>query len=218
MESPPETTCTPWSWPGTEQEGKQTPPAVQAYGHTLCQELGQRPERGGRLAARLRQDAPTSSRPPSSDSPYKIPSPPGSKARSHRWWPTGASGASPGALGASHCPGGEARRVRVWPWRVSPAPPVLSPPGTGVPADRAGGEPLGGAPGAVSGLWPLVSSIALRGADHGIRAALQCAAGGVGWDVWARAPYCGTLVCLGAGRADQLKGHPEGARPGDAGA
>jgi transposase len=61
------------SFPLTEQDWEQTPPAVQAYLHSLHDEIGQLQERVERLEARLHQDSTTSSRPPSSDSPYKKP-------------------------------------------------------------------------------------------------------------------------------------------------
>ena len=59
-----------WPFPFTEQDWEQTPPAVQAYLHTLHREMGQLHERVEGLEARLKQDS-TTSRPPSSDSPYK---------------------------------------------------------------------------------------------------------------------------------------------------
>ena len=69
----PESGSTGWSFPFTEQDGDQTPPAVQAYLHTLHHELGQLHECIEGLEARLKQDSTTSSKPPSSDSPYKKP-------------------------------------------------------------------------------------------------------------------------------------------------
>jgi transposase len=62
-----------WSFPFTQQDWAQTPPAVQAYLHTLHHEMGQLQEQMERLEARLKQDSTTSSRPPSSDSPYTKP-------------------------------------------------------------------------------------------------------------------------------------------------
>jgi transposase len=61
------------SLPFTEQDWEQTPLAVQVYLHTLHHEMGHLQERVKRLEARLNQDSTTSSRPPSSDSPYKKP-------------------------------------------------------------------------------------------------------------------------------------------------
>jgi transposase len=58
-----------WSLPFTEQDWEQTPPAVQAYLHTLRDEMRQLQERVESLEARLNQNSTTSSRPPSSDSP-----------------------------------------------------------------------------------------------------------------------------------------------------
>jgi transposase len=80
MELPSEPNPTAWSLPFTEQDWEQTPPAVQAYVHTLHDELShlrhemeQLQERIEHLEARLKQNSTTSSRPPSSDSPYKKP-------------------------------------------------------------------------------------------------------------------------------------------------
>jgi len=73
MESRLESNVTVWPCPFSEQDWEQTPPAVQAYLHTLRHEMGQLQERVESLEARLNQNAATSSRPPSSDSPYKKP-------------------------------------------------------------------------------------------------------------------------------------------------
>jgi transposase len=62
-----------WPFPFTPQEWAQTPPAVQAYLHTVHDALAQLQERVETLEARLTQNSTTSSRPPSSDSPYKKP-------------------------------------------------------------------------------------------------------------------------------------------------
>jgi len=62
-----------WPFPFTPQNGAQTPLAVQAYVHTLRDEVKQLHDGVERLEARLRQKSTTSSRPPSSDSPYKKP-------------------------------------------------------------------------------------------------------------------------------------------------
>ena len=69
----PERDRTERSFPFTEQDWTTTPPAVQAYLHTLHDQLSQLQERVERLEARLNQDSTTSSRPPSSDSPYTKP-------------------------------------------------------------------------------------------------------------------------------------------------
>jgi transposase len=66
-------TDTLWPFPFTPQDWEQTPPAVQAYLHTVHEVLRQLQERVETLEARLKQDSATSSRPPSSDSPYKKP-------------------------------------------------------------------------------------------------------------------------------------------------
>ena len=73
MEPQPEANSRGWLFPFTEQEWEQTPPAVQAYLHTLRDEMGQLHERVENLEARLTQNSTTSSRPPSSDSPYTKP-------------------------------------------------------------------------------------------------------------------------------------------------
>jgi transposase len=62
-----------WSLPFTPQDWAQTPLAVQAYIHSLHDEPSQLHTRLETLEARLTQNSTTSSRPPSSDSPYKKP-------------------------------------------------------------------------------------------------------------------------------------------------
>jgi transposase len=62
-----------WPFPFGPQDWEHTPPAVQAYVHTLHHELAQLRERMEALEARLQANSTTSSRPPSSDSPYKKP-------------------------------------------------------------------------------------------------------------------------------------------------
>jgi transposase len=71
MESLSEPTNTIWSFPFTPQDWEQTPLAVQAYVRTLHDEVKQLHDCVETLAARLQQNSTTSSRPPSSDSPYK---------------------------------------------------------------------------------------------------------------------------------------------------
>lgn len=80
MEPRPEFKPTVRTFPFTERDWAQTPPAVQAYVSTLDDEMGrlygemsQLQERIESLEARLQQNSTTSSRPPSSDSPYKKP-------------------------------------------------------------------------------------------------------------------------------------------------
>jgi transposase len=73
MESLSEPANTSWPFPLIPQDWEQTPPAVQAYLHTVRDELGQLQEHVETLVARLTQNSTTSSRPPSSDSPYKKP-------------------------------------------------------------------------------------------------------------------------------------------------
>src|SRR5215475_8185672 len=73
MASLSEPTNTVWSFPFMPQDWEQTPPAVQAYVRTLRNEVAQLHDRVEILEARLTQNSTTSSRPPSSDSPYKKP-------------------------------------------------------------------------------------------------------------------------------------------------
>ena len=73
MEPLSEPTNTVWSFPFTPQDWEQTPPAVQAYVRTLRDEVAQLHDRVETLETRLTQDSTTSSRPPSSDSPFKKP-------------------------------------------------------------------------------------------------------------------------------------------------
>ena len=73
MESLSDPTNTLWPFPFTPQDWAQTPLAVQAYVHTLQDELTQLREHLEALEARLTQNSTTSHRPPSSDSPYKKP-------------------------------------------------------------------------------------------------------------------------------------------------
>ncbi len=71
MEPQSEPTNSLWPFPFTPQDWEQTPPAVQAYLHSVCNALKQLHERVETLEARLTQNSTTSHRPPSSDSPYK---------------------------------------------------------------------------------------------------------------------------------------------------
>src|SRR5215471_21638190 len=73
MEPLSEPTGPVWLFPFTPQVWEHTPTAVQAYVHTLRDELTQLHERVEALEARLRQNSTTAHRPPSSDSPYKKP-------------------------------------------------------------------------------------------------------------------------------------------------
>src|SRR5262249_1567314 len=73
MESLSEPANTGWSFPFTPQDWERTPTVVQAYIHTLHDELTQLRARVETLEARLTQNSTTSHRPPSSDSPYKKP-------------------------------------------------------------------------------------------------------------------------------------------------
>ena len=62
-----------WPFPCGLQDWEHTPPAVQAYVHTLHHALTQLRERVDALEARLKADSTTSQRPPSADSPAKKP-------------------------------------------------------------------------------------------------------------------------------------------------
>jgi len=62
-----------WSFPFTPQDWEQTPRTVQAYVRTLRDEVVQLHDRVETLEARLTQNSTTSSKPPSSDSPFKKP-------------------------------------------------------------------------------------------------------------------------------------------------
>src|ERR687886_771409 len=62
-----------WPFPFVPQDWEHTPTAVQAYVHTLQDELTQLHARVEALEARLTQNSTTSHRPPSSDSPYEKP-------------------------------------------------------------------------------------------------------------------------------------------------
>src|SRR5215467_9623088 len=73
MEPLSEPANTVWSFPFTPQDWAQTPLAVQAYVRTLRDEVEQLHDCVETLEARLQQNSTTSSRPPSSDSPYKKP-------------------------------------------------------------------------------------------------------------------------------------------------
>src|SRR5262249_24743082 len=73
MASRSESNDTGWPFPFTPQDWEQTPPAVQAYVRTLRDEVAQLQDRVETLETRLQQNSTTSSRPPSSDSPYKKP-------------------------------------------------------------------------------------------------------------------------------------------------
>src|SRR2546428_13628562 len=73
MEPWSEPTNTVWSFPFTPQDWEQTPLAVQAYVRTLRDEVDQLHDRVETLEARLTQNSTTSSRPPSSDAPFKNP-------------------------------------------------------------------------------------------------------------------------------------------------
>ena len=61
MEPRSEPASTVWPFPFTPQDWAQTPPAVQAYLHTVRDALGQLQEHVETLEARLRQNSTTSS-------------------------------------------------------------------------------------------------------------------------------------------------------------
>jgi Family of unknown function (DUF6444) len=82
--------CIAWPFPCVPQDWERTPTAVKAYVHSLHDELTQLRARVEALEARLTQNATTSSRPPSSDSPYKKPRPrppcPGKQTENRAIW------------------------------------------------------------------------------------------------------------------------------------
>ena len=95
IEPSPELTIntTAWPFPFSQADWAQTPLAVQAYIATLHQELAQLKQRVEVLEARTHATSQTSSRPPSSDSPYR-------KGRKKRDGKTsGRPGAKPGHPG-----------------------------------------------------------------------------------------------------------------------
>jgi transposase len=73
MDQPSAPDSATWPFPFSQQDWEQTPLAVQAYVHSLRDELTRLHEHGKALEARLTQNSTTSHRPPSSDSPYKKP-------------------------------------------------------------------------------------------------------------------------------------------------
>src|SRR5262249_38098546 len=73
MEPWSEPTHTVWPFPFPPRDWEQTPLVVQAYVRTLRDEVAQLQDRVETLETRLQQNSTTSSRPPSSDSPYKKP-------------------------------------------------------------------------------------------------------------------------------------------------
>jgi Family of unknown function (DUF6444) len=84
---------TDWPFPFSQADWAQTPPAVQAYIAALQQELNQLKQRVEALEARTHTTSETSSRPPSSDSPFR-------KGRKKRDRTTvGRPGAKPGHPG-----------------------------------------------------------------------------------------------------------------------
>jgi transposase len=84
---------TEWPFPFSPADWEQTPPAVQAYIVALHQELAQLKQRVEVLEARTQATSETSSRPPSSDSPFR-------KGRKKRHRKTsGRPGAKPGHPG-----------------------------------------------------------------------------------------------------------------------
>ena len=106
MEPLPESAHTGWPFPFMPQDWEHTPAAVQAYVHTLQDELTQLRERVEALEARLTQNSTTSHRPPSSDSPYKKPRQRTTTATPRKaGGQTGPSGPSPGALATDDGPG-----------------------------------------------------------------------------------------------------------------
>jgi transposase len=93
MEPLPEPNSPHWPLPFTAQDWQQTPPTVQANLHTLRDEMDQLQERVERLEARLQLNSTTSSRPPSSDSPFKKPH---RRTGAKRSWKGGGKPGHPG--------------------------------------------------------------------------------------------------------------------------
>ena len=120
MEPLPESAHPSWPFPFVPQDWEHTPAAVQAYVHTLQDDLTQLRARVEALEARLTQNSTTSHRPPSSDSPYKKPR----QRRPHHapesGGETGPSRPSPGAVASHDRPGAAARAVSVWQHDVCP--------------------------------------------------------------------------------------------------
>ena len=115
MEPRSEATHPGWPFPFTPQDWEQTPPAVQAYLHTVHDALGQLQERVETLEARLTQNSTTSSSAavvglalqeaaPASDRHHPAES----------WWETGPSRPSPGALAPHDRARGAARALSLW--------------------------------------------------------------------------------------------------------
>jgi transposase len=73
MEPRSESATPVWSFPFPLQDWEQTPLAVQAYVRTLHDKVEQLQDRVETLQARLTQNSTTSSKPPSSDAPFKKP-------------------------------------------------------------------------------------------------------------------------------------------------
>ena len=73
MEPLPESANPGWPFPFVPQDWEHTPTAVQAYVHTLQDELTQLRAHVEAWEARLKMNSTTSQRPPSSDSPYTKP-------------------------------------------------------------------------------------------------------------------------------------------------
>ena len=121
---------TVWSFPFTPQDWEHTPPAVQAYVHTLHDELTQLRARVEALEARRAQNSTTSHRPPSSDSPYKK-SGLRTTAAPQSGRETRPSRPSPGAFTPHDRLRGAARAVCVvWEYDVDPRQAVLHASGT----------------------------------------------------------------------------------------
>ena len=218
MEPLSEPTNTVWPFPFTPQDWEQTPPAVQAYVHTLHDELAQLHERVDTLEARLKQNSTTSSRPPSSDSPYKKPrqrtTPP------HRAKRVGNRAIQAIArcsyrprrsqeLRPERCACGNTTFALTTPYhthQVIELPPIAMEVTHWVL--HQGWCPA-------CGRW----SKAQVPAEHAtwLWTPVQCPHGGGGRDVWQRPAYGANLLCLGAAGAHQLGGHPESPRPGHPG-
>ena len=176
MEPRSEPANTVWSFPFPPEDWEHTPTAVQAYVRTLRNEVAQLQDRVETLEARLTQNSTTSSRPPSSDSPYKKPRQRDRHAPESRRQ-TGPSGPSSGAV-APHdvhevrperCACGNTTFAATRPYythQVLELPPIA----LEVTALRV-------ASGVVYGLWQREPSPSAPRACHGLWTTVQCAHG-----------------------------------------
>jgi Family of unknown function (DUF6444) len=174
-----------WSFPFTPQDWEQTPRAVQAYVRTLRDEVAQLHDHVETLEARLTQNSTTTSRPPSSDSPFK-------KPRRHTTATTPRkAGGKPGHPGhrqvlapPHHRARGEACAVCMWEHNICCDHSVPYVPGDRVARDCDGGDALGFTSELVSSVWGLDAGTRPSRACQWLWSPLQCPRWGVGRDLW----------------------------------